>query len=78
MHRSHLGLCAIGLAVAVGSLVLTGGSAGGFGLLVAALVCPLAMVLAMTVLMGHGSQQPAAGRTQGAGDPVEPVDFTNT
>ena len=53
MHRSHLRLCGVGLVVALGYLLVTGGSAGGFGLLVAALVCPLAMVVAMTVLMRH-------------------------
>ena len=64
MHRSHFKLCAVGLVLALGYLVLTGGSAGGVGLLIAALICPLAMVLAMTVLMGHGSGQPSAGRDQ--------------
>lgn len=71
MHRSHLRLCGIGLVVALGYLLLTGGSAGGFGLLVAALVCPLAMILAMTVLTGKGSNEPAAGR---ADDPVDEVE----
>lgn len=56
MHGSHLGICVVGIAAAVGLVVLTGGSAGGAGLLVAALACPLAMVIAMRVLMGdrHG------------------------
>ena len=71
MHRSHLGLCGIGLVVALGYLVLTGGSAGGFGLLIAALVCPLAMVLAMSVLMGNGSHPPAGER---ADAPVEELE----
>ena len=53
MHRSHLRLCGIGLVIALGYLAVSGGSAGGFGLVIAALVCPLAMVIAMTVLMGH-------------------------
>jgi hypothetical protein len=57
MHKGHLGFCAVGITLALGYLVLTGGSAGGFGLLVAALICPLAMIVAMTVLMGgkHGN-----------------------
>lgn len=71
MHRSHLRLCGLGLVLALGYLLLTGGSAGGVGLLIAALVCPLAMVLAMTVLLGHGPQQPVAGRDQELADPVE-------
>jgi hypothetical protein len=68
MHRSHLRLCGVGLVLALGYLALTGGSAGGFGLLIAALVCPLAMILAMTVLMGHGTHEPVAGH---ADEPVE-------
>ncbi len=63
VHRSHLRLCGAGLVLALGYLVLTGGSAGGVGLLIAALICPLAMILAMTVLMGHGN-----GQTSAAGD----------
>lgn len=73
MHRSHLGLCGVGLVVALGYLLLTGGSAGGFGLLVAALVCPLAMILAMTVLMGNSSHEAAGGR---ADEPVDDVERT--
>ncbi len=64
MHRSHLASCGVGLALAVGYLVVTGGSAGGVGLLIAALVCPLAMILAMTVLMGHGTGQRSAAADQ--------------
>jgi hypothetical protein len=53
MHRSHLRLCGVGLVLAFGYLLVTGGSAGGVGLLIAALVCPLAMIVAMSVLMGR-------------------------
>ena len=70
MHRTHLRLCGVGLVLALGYLVLTGGSAGGVGLLIAALVCPLAMIVAMTVLMGRDAHQPAAGH---ADERVEPV-----
>lgn len=52
MHRSHLRLCGVGLVLALGYLLLNGGSAGGVGLLIAALVCPLAMIVAMSVLTG--------------------------
>lgn len=65
MHRSHLALCGVGIALALGYLFVSGGSAGGVGILIAALVCPLAMILAMTVLMGHGKREDAdsdAGR----------------
>jgi len=71
MHRSHLRLCGIGLVLALGYLVLTGGSAGGVGLLIAVLVCPLAMIVAMTVLMGGGTQQRTADRTDAPTEPVE-------
>ncbi len=71
MHRSHLRLCGIGLVLALGYLVLTGGSAGGVGLLIAVLVCPLAMIVAMTVLMGNGAQQPTADRPDAPAEPVE-------
>lgn len=72
MHRSHLRLCGIGLVLALGYLVLTGGSAGGVGLLIAVLVCPLAMIVAMTVLMGGGTQQQrTADRTDTPTEPAE-------
>lgn len=52
MHKGHLGFCVVGIVVALAYLALSGGSPGGVGLLVAALACPLAMVLAMRFLMG--------------------------
>lgn len=70
MHRSHLSLCGIGIALALGYLAVTGGSASGVGLLIAALLCPLAMVLAMTVLMGHRPDRAEDGTDQ----PVTPVE----
>ena len=73
MHRAHLRLCGLGLVLALGYLLLTGSSAGGIGLLIAALVCPLAMILAMSVLMGHDSHEPAGERTENEVDPVLPV-----
>ena len=71
MHRSHLRLCGIGLVLALGYLALTGGSAGGVGLLIAVLVCPLAMIVAMTLLMGNGTQQPIAERSDAPAEPAE-------
>ena len=59
MHRSHLRLCSLALLAALAYLALTGGSASGVGLVIVALVCPLAMVLAMTVLMGRDQQHHA-------------------
>jgi len=72
MHRSHLRLCGLGILVALAYLTLTGGSASGVGLLVAALVCPLAMILAMTVLMGPNRQhQDQTTRSDTPAGPVE-------
>lgn len=71
MHRSHLRLCGLGLVLALGYLVVTGGSAGGVGLLIAVLVCPLAMVVAMTVLMRSGSR---GSGVDDADTPAQPVE----
>jgi uncharacterized membrane protein len=73
MHRSHLGLCGIGLALAFGYLVLTGGSAGGVGLLIAALVCPLAVILAMSVLMGRDHQHGSDSAPDETGSMTPPL-----
>lgn len=73
MHRSHLRLCGLGVVLALGYLVLTGGSASGVGLLIAALVCPLAMILAMSVLMGsnHQHHDPTTSSSDAPARPVE-------
>lgn len=52
MHKGHLAGCAVGIALALGFVAFTGGSAGGLGVLVAALACPIAMVVAMKLLIG--------------------------
>lgn len=69
MHKGHLAFCAAGLVAALGVLALTGGSAGGVGLLVAALVCPLAMILAMSILMGRDQRN----ETRSENDDRSPV-----
>jgi high-affinity Fe2+/Pb2+ permease len=76
MHRSHLRLCGLAIVVALGYLVFTGGSASGVGLLIAALVCPLAMVLAMTVLMGRDQHHGGSSGTnaEASSQPVAPAD----
>ncbi len=61
MHKGHLGFCLIGIVVALTYLVLSGGSPGGAGLLVAALACPLAMVIAMRFLMGANTTDRSPG-----------------
>lgn len=77
MHRSHLRLCGLGILIALAYLILTGGSASGVGLVIAALVCPLAMILAMAVLMGpkHQHQDPTSN---GAGELDVTGDVTDT
>jgi ATP/ADP translocase len=71
MHGSHLRLCGLGILAAVAFVFLTGGSAGGVGLLIAALVCPLTMVFAMSVLMG--SNQPHQDSAASGGDSTAPA-----
>lgn len=56
MHKNHLVGCAAGIVIALAVVALSGGSAGAFGILVAALICPLVMIAAMYFLMG-GSRQ---------------------
>lgn len=60
VHRGHLLGCAVGIALALGFVAMTGGSAGGLGVLVAALACPIAMVVAMRFLMGNPRHDHAA------------------
>jgi len=55
----------LGLVVAGAYLFLTGGSASGVGLVIAALLCPLAMVFAMSVLMGPNHQHEPTPSTVG-------------
>lgn len=63
MHKGHFAGCGIALVLALGFVAFTGGSAGGLGVLVAVLACPIAMVVAMKFLMGdrrEGHHEPAA------------------
>jgi hypothetical protein len=57
MHKNHLVGCAAGIAIALAVVALSGGSAGGLGILAAALVCPLVMTAAMFFLMGGTSHR---------------------
>lgn len=52
MHKGHFAGCALALVFALGFLAFTGGSAGGIGVLIAVLACPITMILAMRFLMG--------------------------
>lgn len=62
MHRNHLVGCAAGIAIALTVVSLSGGSAGGLGILAAALICPIAMTAAMFFLMGDAHRGDAADR----------------
>lgn len=52
MRKGHLVGCGIAIVLVLGFLAFTGGSSAGLGLLVVALACPVAMVVAMKFLMG--------------------------
>lgn len=54
MHKTHFIGCGAALLSAVVLIALTGGSTGGYGLLLAVLACPIAMVLAMKILTADG------------------------
>lgn len=59
MHNRHLIGCGLMLAVAFGFLVMSGGSSAGLGLVLVALICPLAMILGVKLLLGeHQSSEP--------------------
>ena len=51
MSKAHLTGCAAGIAVALVVVAITSGSTGSLGLLVAALACPIAMGVAMRLLV---------------------------
>jgi hypothetical protein len=55
MRRTHLIPCLAGLAVAVALVAATGASAASLGVLVAAVACPLSMLVAMRLVMGAGA-----------------------
>lgn len=65
MHR-HWMICGAVLAAAALVILTTGWTAGSAGLVVAALACPLAMVVAMKVLVG-GQRSP----TEAPGAPMD-------
>ena len=52
MRKNHLIGCGAGIALALGFVLLTGAAPARLALLVVALVCPIAMVVAMKLLMG--------------------------
>jgi hypothetical protein len=72
MHNRHLAGCAVMLAVALGFLVVTGGSSAGLGLVLVALVCPLAMILGVKLLLGD--HQHTQAHPVGEQPPAEQAD----
>jgi hypothetical protein len=68
MDKGHLAACGVGLLLALAVVNVTGGSVGGLGLLVAALVCPIAIVAAVWLLMG-GRRGCAEARSTRAREP---------
>jgi hypothetical protein len=75
MKSNHLTHCLVGLAAAIGLLIVFGVQAGTFVYLVVALACPLMMVFMMRGMMGgaghggsdHSDHQPIGEST----DPAE-------
>lgn len=68
MHKNHFIGCGFGIAIALAFVAFSGGSAGGLGILAAALVCPIVMIGAMYFLMGnphrdHTEDKPVDERT---------------
>ncbi|MFP5254370.1 MAG: hypothetical protein ACLGI8_00785 [Acidimicrobiia bacterium] len=74
MHKGHLTGCAIAFGLALAVFTVTGGSIGGLGLLLAVLICPLTMAVAMWLLMG--SQRQGADRRPGAATEPTGLDAT--
>lgn len=70
MHKGHLTGCAIAFGLALAVFTITGGSIGGLGLLLAVLICPLTMGVAMWFLMGS-PRNGADHRPEPAPDPTE-------
>jgi len=69
MHKGHLTGCAIAFGLALVVFTVTGGSIGGLGLLLAVLICPLTMGVAMWFLMGS-QRQGADHRHEAAPEPT--------
>ena len=68
LRPEHLIGCAVGVAIAIVVVVLSGGSAGAFGVLIAAVVCPLLMVAAIWFMAGSLPSRPREDSTVGAPD----------
>ena len=68
MHKSHLTGCVVGILLALAVVRLTGGSAGGLGVLVAALICPVMMLVMMRSMMGGHAERNEHAPTEGRED----------
>lgn len=75
MHKGHMTGCVIAIGLALVLFATTGGSIGGLGLLLAVLICPLAMGTAMWFLMGSQRRDEAAhSHSQDAAPVPQPAD----
>jgi Na+/melibiose symporter-like transporter len=66
MHKHHFAGCALVLIVALTVVLFTGASAGSIGILAVALVCPIAMVIAMWFLAGGAKRATTGGEATSA------------
>jgi hypothetical protein len=73
MHRNHFVGCGVGIALALAVVALSGGSAGSLGVLLAVLICPIAMVGAMWFLTGRPSSSHDARGIDSGAPPREPT-----
>lgn len=71
MHKGHLTGCAIAFGLALVVFTVTGGSIGGLGLLLAVLICPLTMGVAMWFLMGSQRHAHDVAATRNAAHQTE-------
>lgn len=60
MYKNHLVGCGAGIAIALAFVALSDGSAGGLGILAAALICLIVMIGVMYFLMGATHQGSAS------------------
>lgn len=61
MHRNHVAPCVIAVALGLALLLVSGVSLAGATTLVVLLLCPLAMVVMMATMGGHGGHSDGKG-----------------
>lgn len=70
MHKHHFIGCGVMLAAALLIFAATGGSAGGLGFVLVALLCPIAMGVVMWLLMGS-QHRPTRDSADSTSEPSE-------